>query len=81
MVDPSVSRSIVIGNVGYPVLISILSRLVMYMSTKTIQSKSNLLYVLPFEQTSMVIAYTSIIRSHLFEANEVVLSLGKFIQK
>ena len=49
----------------------------MDMSMMTIQSKSNLLYVLPFEQTSMVIAYTSIIRSHLFEANEIVLLTGK----
>ena len=69
LVDPSVSRSIVIGNVGYPVLISILSRLVIYMSTKTIQSKSNLLYVLLSGPTSMVIAYISIIHSHLSETN------------
>ena len=81
MVDPSVSRSIVIGNVGYPVLISILSRLFMYMSTKTIQSKSNLLYVLLLGQSSMVIAFTSIVLSHLSKINVIVLTLGRLIQR
>ena len=50
----------------------------MYMSMMTIQSKSNLLYVLLLGQTSMVIAYTSIILSHLSETIEKVPTLGRF---
>ena len=82
-VDSSVSRRIVNEDVGF------LSRpssthkhsfqAFMYMSMMTIQSKSNLLYVLLLGQTSMVIAYTSIILNHLSKTNEKVPTLGRFI--